>query len=123
MIKYALYDKNGNIKQTGETPFKDMYFPAHLTLYIGEVNPDTHRIIDGVPVQKPDEELDRIRRETALREMRSMRNSLLDSTDWTQLPDNALTEQKRNEWAVYRQALRDITEGDPEIPQWPQPPE
>jgi hypothetical protein len=37
------------------------------------------------------------------------RNALLASSDWTQLPDNPLSSEKQSEWAVYRQALRDIT--------------
>ena len=41
--------------------------------------------------------------------VRSMRNSELTATDWTQLPDSPLTTAKKTEWAVYRQALRDIT--------------
>lgn len=35
------------------------------------------------------------------------RNSLLQSSDWTQLPDVPLT--TKESWAVYRQGLRDIT--------------
>ena len=41
--------------------------------------------------------------------VRSMRNNELTATDWTQLPDSPLTTEKKTEWAVYRQALRDIT--------------
>ena len=41
--------------------------------------------------------------------VRTMRNSKLTATDWTQLPDSPLTTAKKTEWAVYRQALRDIT--------------
>ena len=42
--------------------------------------------------------------------VRSIRDSLLSRSDWTQLPDSPLTEAKRAEWATYRQELRDITE-------------
>jgi len=42
--------------------------------------------------------------------LRAVRNHLLSSSDWTQLPDSPLTESKRVEWATYRQALRNITE-------------
>ena len=41
--------------------------------------------------------------------VRSMRNNELTATDWTQMPDSPLTTAKKTEWAVYRQALRDIT--------------
>ena len=41
--------------------------------------------------------------------VRRIRNSRLTATDWTQLPDSPLTAEKKAEWSVYRQALRDIT--------------
>lgn len=37
------------------------------------------------------------------------RNELLYASDWTQIPNNPLTTAKQQEWAAYRQALRDIT--------------
>jgi hypothetical protein len=36
------------------------------------------------------------------------RNRKLEASDWTQFVDNPLADEKKNEWAVYRQALRDI---------------
>lgn len=41
-------------------------------------------------------------------EVRKKRNMLLDDSDWTQMPDTALTDSKKAEWATYRQALRDM---------------
>ena len=41
--------------------------------------------------------------------VRAMRNAELTATDWTQLPDSPLTPEKKAEWAVYRQSLRDVT--------------
>ena len=40
--------------------------------------------------------------------VRSERNALLLASDWTQLPDSALSDSKKTEWATYRQALRDV---------------
>ena len=40
--------------------------------------------------------------------VRSERNALLSASDWTQLPDSALSDSKKTEWATYRQALRDV---------------
>lgn len=40
--------------------------------------------------------------------VRSERNALLSASDWTQLPDSALPDSKKTEWATYRQALRDV---------------
>jgi len=41
-------------------------------------------------------------------QMRMFRDSLLAESDWTQMADSPLSETKRNEWKVYRQALRDF---------------
>jgi len=38
------------------------------------------------------------------------RLALLEGTDWTQLPDSPLTEEKKAEWAAFRQGLRDMPE-------------
>lgn len=43
-------------------------------------------------------------------DVRFTRNQLLTACDWTQMPDNGLSESKRAEWTAYRQALRDITD-------------
>lgn len=41
--------------------------------------------------------------------LRSLRNSLLQKSDWTQIPDNSLSEEVRLLWRTFRQYLRDIT--------------
>jgi len=43
--------------------------------------------------------------------LRAQRKHLLSDSDWTVLPDCGLSESKVNEWKVYRQKLRDITNG------------
>lgn len=48
--------------------------------------------------------------EMLYREIRSRRNALLSVCDWTQTSDSPLSEEKKNEWKVYRQELRDLTE-------------
>jgi hypothetical protein len=42
--------------------------------------------------------------------VKAKRNVLLQDTDWTQIPNNPLTTEQQQAWAVYRQELRDITE-------------
>jgi hypothetical protein len=55
------------------------------------------------------------------RAVKKRRQSLLASTDWTQIPNGPLSIQEQAAWAVYRQALRDITEqsGYPTEVVWP----
>ena len=53
--------------------------------------------------------------------VRNKRNQLLAQSDWTQLPDVPIA--TKEVWAVYRQALRDVTEqADPFNIVWPTPP-
>jgi len=40
--------------------------------------------------------------------VRSQRDGLLRSTDWTQVGDAALGDHTAEEWATHRQALRDL---------------
>jgi len=66
-----------------------------------------------------------------LQDLRFERDRRLFASDWTQLPDAPLTSEQITESAIYRQALRDITEpviADPpayinisDAP-WPTPP-
>ena len=41
--------------------------------------------------------------------LREERNKKLAATDWTQFNDSPLSDSKKTEWSIYRQALRDIT--------------
>ena len=43
-------------------------------------------------------------------EIRKQRDKLLNDTDWTQMPDSALSKEKQDQYKVYRQALRDVPE-------------
>lgn len=64
-----------------------------------------------------DAELDRIRH---------IRTAKLSACDWTQGLDAQITEEKRQKWAVYRQALRDITTTQADVLcddiEWPEEP-
>lgn len=57
-------------------------------------------------------------------QIRNIRNQYLSECDWTILPDSPLSESKKSEWSIYRQALRDITlQTDPFNIVWPTKPE
>lgn len=43
-----------------------------------------------------------------LEDIRAYRGYLLNQSDWTQMPDNALSDEERTSWSAYRQQLRDI---------------
>jgi hypothetical protein len=38
------------------------------------------------------------------------KNALLNESDWSQVPDNSLTEEKKAEWRQYRKTLRELTD-------------
>ena len=40
--------------------------------------------------------------------LRKIRNKRLTKSDWTQSLDSPLSDTKKNEWAIYRQSLRDL---------------
>jgi len=65
--------------------------------------------------------------ERFLNELKGFRNQKLLNSDWTQIPDNGLTESQREQWRVYRQALRDLPEINEatllEDVAWPIPPQ
>ena len=47
----------------------------------------------------------------AINNLRLTRNKLLADTDYTVLQDSTYTDEQVAEWVIYRQALRDITNG------------
>jgi len=57
-------------------------------------------------------------------ELRKDRNALLVSSDWTQGADSPLADGVTAEWAVHREALRDLPANtpDPANPTWPDAP-
>jgi hypothetical protein len=58
-----------------------------------------------------------------LENIRNTRNTLLIESDWTQVEDSPLSEEKKTEWKNYRQELRDLTDlenGADAV--WPTPP-
>jgi hypothetical protein len=62
--------------------------------------------------------------ESKWREVRRNRDKLIKLTDYTQMGDSPLPTEKKSEFAVYRQALRDIPQnvGDPDDVVWPEKP-
>jgi hypothetical protein len=56
--------------------------------------------------------------------VREQRRYFLSQCDWTQINNVPLTEQEKDAWITYRQALRDITlQPDPFNIVWPTSPE
>jgi hypothetical protein len=64
-------------------------------------------------------------RQSRFRVLRDMRDTKLTKCDWTQTNDVQLTDEKKESWRLYRQALRDLPSitQDPDNPSWPIPPQ
>ena len=56
--------------------------------------------------------------------VRADRNSMLGSTDWTQIGDATLGDHTAEEWRTYRQALKDIPQNYTRVSEviWPNDP-
>ena len=80
-----------------------------------------HKIVNGQRVELTAEEITQREAEEvqweagaydrAMVELRSRRNQLLASSDWTQVADVALTVEEDIAWRDYRQALRNLPAG------------
>jgi hypothetical protein len=77
-----------------------------------------HEDIEQITPEEIEQRID-----TEWKNVRSRRNILLLESDWTQLSDSPLPNQKQTEWQIYRQSLRDITnQTDPFNLSWPTEP-
>ena len=80
-----------------------------------------HKLVDGVKIELTSQEIAQRQAEAtawangafdrAIAGLRSKRNSILASSDWTVLSDSPLSAELKTAWLEYRQDLRDITEG------------
>jgi hypothetical protein len=80
-----------------------------------------HKLVDGVEIELTAQEIAQRQAEAtawangafdrAIAGLRSKRNALIASSDWTVLSDSPLSAELKTAWLEYRQDLRDITEG------------
>ena len=83
---------------------------------------DTQMVSGGAVVDVPAEIIEQKKIADAWDNFTVRRNQLLQSTDWTQVPDSPVSAAP---WAVYRQELRDLptATADPREVVWPNKPE
>ena len=102
MKEYTIYKtSSGNIVGGGITnsELSKLILESDESIIEGNYEIDKYKIIDGKAVSQTVDFWNAVRSE---------RNALLASSDWTQLSDSALSDSKKTEWATYRQALRDV---------------
>jgi hypothetical protein len=111
---FIVYNKAGDILRTGTCVKSDLSLQAQNGEFVieGEAQDDIHIIVDGKITDKPpppppsNEEL----RIACQMELRLLRNSLLNDSDYTQLPDCALSDSQKKAYKTYRKDLRDLPE-------------
>ena len=130
MTKAVLYDATtGLIVKTLNVPDMDCLI-ANVQdgqEYLLSDYPDdieNYTVSDGALVRKSQTEIDQQLSDEASLKFRGQRDLLLAASDWTQMPDSPLSDSKKQEWAIYRQSLRDLPANtlDPSNPSWPSQP-
>tara|TARA_B100000214_G_scaffold265455_1_gene196556 strand:- start:273 stop:668 length:396 start_codon:yes stop_codon:yes gene_type:complete len=111
----GLSDITNNVK-SGESYIEGIY------------STDKFIVVDGVAVAKSSEVITQQNKTQAIIDLRSYRDVMLNSSDWTQTPDSPLSDTKKQEWQTYRQALRDLPTAYTDIESvdevtWPTAPE
>ena len=89
-----------------------------------------YKVVNGEYIELTAEEIKALEDHAAEADLdfsriRVERNSLLSQTDWTQLSDSPLTDEKKAEWVTYRQELRDLPSKHSKVSEvvWPTEPE
>jgi hypothetical protein len=121
---FYLFD-NQTLKEYGWYPFRFVEAPNIDNSVISgsyfEINED--EVVEYQTRRPKTEQEIQEETEQKWREIREKRNRLLFESDWTQLPDSPLSEEKRLEWKTYRQELRYITNyASPDEVIWPNEP-
>ena len=129
MPRYIVYDATGKIISAASGENALLPTVDNVTEFLLECDFDINQIQDtvvdnGVLRKKTQAEIDVENQPLVLAQFRSERDGLLATSDWTQMPDSPLTDEKKAEWAIYRQALRDLPSSttDPSNPTWPDKP-
>ena len=88
-----------------------------------------YKVVDGEYIELTAEELQEIEDRRAAADLdfsmvRMERNSKLSQSDWTQIADAALVAHTAEEWATYRQELRDLPSKHSKVSEvvWPDAP-
>ena len=88
-----------------------------------------YKVVNGEYIELTAEELQEIADRAAAADLdftfvRSLRDGMLRHTDWTQIADATLGSHTVEEWATYRQELRDLPAGFSKVSEvvWPDDP-
>ena len=102
MANFTIYKTDtGEILSNGTTnaSIEDFILEDGQSIIEGIYEVSEYKIIDASPVEQSIDFWETIRLQ---------RNELLNQSDWTQINDSPLSDSKKQEWAKYRQSLRDL---------------
>lgn len=129
MTSFIIYNASGQILRFGQvcdntSQIIDRDNEFELITDVPE-RIENYIVSDGELTLKPQSQIDSANAETNWRIFRGERDALLMATDWTQAPDSPLSDTKKNDWATYRQNLRDLpgTVSDPSNASFPTKPD
>ena len=122
MTRYTKYNADtGAIEYTFDGRANELHL--HNPCIEGEYSAKEYTIVDGSAVRKAQSDIDQAETDRAWIQFRNRRNGYLADSDWTQSADSPLSDAKKQEWATYRQQLRDLpSTADPSNPTWPSKP-
>lgn len=122
---FTVYNSSGNITKTymGTLENLTLNLESNESYIEGEYFDEEYKIVDGEAVLKTEEEK-LLPIEEVWINLRDTRDILLQSSDWTQVSDVPLTDEQKQAWANYRNALRQLPSNtaDPRNPTWPTKP-
>jgi hypothetical protein len=129
MIKYIIHDSDGNIISCGlmseETDQRlNSDHTQVLTDFPDDIENYRYDLTTGSLVRFDQSISTQRETDEAWAILRVSRASMLANSDWTQANDAPLTEEQKQSWRTYRQALRDLPANtvDPSSPVFPDAP-
>lgn len=113
MKNYVIYNSSGEILRCGsvsDPSFSDIQDADNEFELLSNwpYDVENYHVVDSQLVQKAQTILDQQTNAENYSLFIQQRNALLVASDYTQLPDSPLTDTKKQEWAIYRQQLRDL---------------
>lgn len=109
MKNFIVYNIDGDILRSGTCQDSDFDIQARDGEFIIEgecVDDANYKVIDGEIAHSPKVQSS----DEILLKIRKQRDAMLSQTDWTQIPDAPLSDEMKNRYKLYRQALRDLPE-------------
>lgn len=130
-VKSEMLNMNENVPSRDISENNNLHFNvsnvfSNVFVY-GQRVPDTHVLIDlpeefndapetakitreqnGTYTFTLNNEAVKVRNRHLLADMITERNKQLTASDWTQIPDSPITDEQKQLWRTYRQALRDF---------------